>query len=73
MAETLHLITERFVMPYKSQLCQVVNPVKYYTDSWYAQPVPLERMFYIAMKKVANGMPQTAAGAPGYAHHFKRA
>ena len=51
-------------------LRQNINPVKYYQHGRDAEPMGMKRVFNIAMKKVDDGMPQSAAGAPGYAHEL---
>jgi len=47
---------------------QYINPVKYNQYRRYAQPVRMNRIADLPVKKVNNGMPKPAARAPGYTH-----
>lgn len=53
-------------------LAQNIYPVKYDAYGRLAKPMRLERTFNVAVKQERNSVPHAAAGAPGYAEHFKR-
>lgn len=46
---------------------QNIDPLKYNDNRRHPQPVRMERVAGIAMKKKGYGMPQAAARAPGNA------